>query len=360
MIVVGDIASPNAACSADLKAIFEQHKNIFGSNTLLCNFEGMLCDDIAPDTNTPVLYNHSSVFDALAVANTKAVGLANNHTLDLPGCFENTVRQLVHQNIAFTGAGESNKEAAQPTSFFDGETEVILFNYCWDFLLYHQQNPSEGIHVAEIEIEQLLEKITAVKQSKPSAKLLVYLHWSFDLEILPFPMYRQMAMSMIDAGVNAVIGTHSHCVQGGERYKDGYIVYSLGNFFLPYNTFANGKLSFPEMSRLQMAFEWNPVTNEATCHWFWYDNSDGHHSLSLKESASFDESALLKKYSPYPLLSQNEYVDYFKKHRRKKILIPVYTDYRHVFKNSLYTTFLKNRGRFARMLAKMKMRKWQS
>jgi poly-gamma-glutamate synthesis protein (capsule biosynthesis protein) len=360
MIVVGDIASPNVACSADLEEIFVQHKNIFENHALVCNFEGILCDDIAPNTNTPVLYNHSSVLNVLVAANTKAVGLANNHTLDLPAYFENTVRQLKHHNIVFTGAGTSKKDAVQSTSFFDGETEIILFNYCWDFLLYHQKNPTRGIYIAEIEIEQLLKDIAAAKHTKPAAKVVVYLHWSFDLEILPFPMYRQMAMSMIDAGVNTVIGTHSHCVQGGEKYKDGYIVYSLGNFFLPYNTFANGKLSFPEMSRLELAFQWDPVTNEAQCHWFYYDNSDGHHRLVLKESAEFEKSVLLKKYSPYPSLSKTEYVDYYKKNRRKKILIPVYKDYNDIFKNSLYTAFLKNRGRFARMLAKMKMRKWQS
>ena len=66
MIVVGDIASPNAACSADLKEIFKLHQNIFGSNALVCNFEGLVCDDINPSTNTPVLYNHSSVVEVLA------------------------------------------------------------------------------------------------------------------------------------------------------------------------------------------------------------------------------------------------------------------------------------------------------
>ena len=360
MIVVGDIASPNAACSADLKEIFKQHQNIFGSNALVCNFEGLLCDDIAPDTNTPVLYNHSSVMDVLAAASTKAVGLANNHTLDLPHCFENTVRYLRKYNIAFSGAGESEEEADMPASFFDGDTEIVLFNFCWDFLLYHQDNPSDEIYVAELAIKDLLNDITVTKLNKPAAKIVVYLHWSFDLEILPFPMYRQMAMSMVDAGANAVIGTHSHCVQGGERYKDGYIVYGLGNFFLPYKVFANGKLSFPEMSRLQMAFDWNPLTNEAKCHWFYYHNNNGHHTLELKESSSFDESELLKKYSPYPSLPGKKYVDYFKKNRRKTILVPVYTDYNDEFKNSLFTSFLKNRGRVARFLAKMKMRKWQT
>ncbi|MBL0356315.1 MAG: CapA family protein [Chitinophagaceae bacterium] len=360
MIVVGDIASPNAACSADLKKIFTEHAAIFGNNSLVGNFEGLLCDEIAPDTNTPVLYNHSSVLDALAAANAKAVGLANNHTLDLPECFDNTVKALTKSKIVFSGAGKSKLEAGEPVSFFDNNTEIILFNYCWDFLLYHQQNPTEGLYVAEIDTLQLLTDIAAAKQAKSSAKIVVYLHWSFDLETLPFPMYRQMAISMIDAGANAVIGTHSHCVQGGEKYKDGYIIYGLGNFFLPYNTFANGKLTFPEFSRLQLAFDWNPATNSATCHWFYYDNSNGRHRLILKESAAFENSVLLKQFSPYPDLSTEAYVTYFKKNRRKKILVPVYTDYNAVFKNSMYTVFLKSRGRFARMLAKMKMRKWQS
>ncbi len=142
MIVVGDIASPDAACSADLKNIFLQQSTIFSNNSLVCNFEGLVCDEIDPSTNTPVLYNHSSVMDALDAANTKAVGLANNHTLDLPHCFENTVRHLIKHNIAFSGAGESEEEADTPASFFDGDTEIILFNSCWDFLLYHQKNPA--------------------------------------------------------------------------------------------------------------------------------------------------------------------------------------------------------------------------
>ena len=134
MIIVGDIASPNTACSADLKEIFKQHESIFGNNALVCNFEGMVCDDIDPVTNTPVLYNHSSVLEVLAAVNTKAAGLANNHTLDLPHCFENTVTYLRKHNIAFSGAGESEEEADTPASFFDGDTEIILFNFFKIFL----------------------------------------------------------------------------------------------------------------------------------------------------------------------------------------------------------------------------------
>lgn len=360
MIIVGDIASPDAACSSDLKNIFKEHADVFGGNTVVCNFEGLVCDDISPETKTPVLYNHSSVLPVLKDANVKVAALANNHTLDIPEYFDSAVKALHKYEIVVCGAGSSKANAAKFVSFFDGNSEILLFNCCWDFLLYHQKNPSGNVYVAEMNALQLLKEISIAKKEKPAAKIVVYLHWSLDLEKLPYPMYRQMAMAMIDAGANAVIGTHSHCVQGGEKYKDGYIVYGLGNFFLPYKTFANGNLSFPDFSRTEMAFEWNPEMNTAKCHWFYYDNSDGRHKLILKESSSFENSALLKEYSSFTSLSLNEYIDYFKKERRKKFLIPVYTNYKAVFKNSVLTVLLKTRGRIARSLAKYKIIKWQT
>jgi poly-gamma-glutamate synthesis protein (capsule biosynthesis protein) len=39
-----------------------------------------------------------------------------------------------------------------------------------------------------------------------------------------------MAHKMIDSGASLILGHHPHVLQGIERYKDGFIVYSLGNF----------------------------------------------------------------------------------------------------------------------------------
>ena len=41
---------------------------------------------------------------------------------------------------------------------------------------------------------------------------------------------QEFARALIDGGVDAVIGHHPHVLQGIERYKNGVIVYSLGNF----------------------------------------------------------------------------------------------------------------------------------
>jgi hypothetical protein len=360
MLFVGDIASPNTSCSSDLEKLFSQHPAIFNGQPVICNFEGLVCDDISPQTNTPVLYNHSSVLPVLQNVNIKVAALANNHTNDLTAYFDDTIHKLHQHGITAVGAGRSVASALQPVSFFDGNKEVILFNACWDFLLYHQKNPSAGVYVAEMNAIQLLNQIKKTRQEKPAAAISVFLHWSLDMETLPYPMYRQMAMAMIDAGAGAVVGAHSHCVQGGEKYKDGYIVYGLGNFFLPQSTYANGQLSFPAFSKTEMAFEWEPQTNTAKCHWFYYDNVEGKHVFTLKESATFEASALLKEYSAFTTLPLLEYVSYFKQNRRKRFLIPVYKDYNAVLKNKVLTFLLKGRGNVARLLAKYKIIKWQT
>jgi len=45
------------------------------------------------------------------------------------------------------------------------------------------------------------------------------------------PQWRDVYKNFIDLGVDIVIGHHSHSVQGWELYKDGYIFYSLGDFY---------------------------------------------------------------------------------------------------------------------------------
>ena len=42
-----------------------------------------------------------------------------------------------------------------------------------------------------------------------------------------------MAHKIIDAGAQIIIGHHPHIVQGFERYNNGVIFYSIGNFFFP-------------------------------------------------------------------------------------------------------------------------------
>ena len=61
--------------------------------------------------------------------------------------------------------------------------------------------------------------------------LIVYVHWGTENSTKLEPAQTQMAREYIDAGADAVIGGHTHCLQGMEFYKGAPIVYSVGNFW---------------------------------------------------------------------------------------------------------------------------------
>lgn len=358
MIITGDIAAPSLKHSTQLSVIFNEFRSIFQGKTLLCNLEGLLGEQIA-ETRTPVLNNHPSVISVLKNRGSVIAALANNHILDLPEYFDKTIELLKSNSIAVTGAGRTRDKAEIKTVISEDEQQIIVLNACWNFLLYNHNNPTDGIYVAEINEARILDGVSTTRKENPDAIVIVYLHWSFDLEALPFPMHRIFARALIDNGANIVAGNHSHCVQGGEKYKNGYIVYGLGNFFIPNNTFAGSYLTFPDFARIQLAFEFNVEANTGTCHWFEYQNEGDFHTLKHLASERFEESGLLKKYSPYSGMSDPEYLHYFRKNRRKKFLIPIFKDYRNRRLNKILTLWLKIRARFARMLATYRIIGWQ-
>lgn len=360
MIFVGDIASPTQETTSSLGKILSENGSLFNGKRLICNFEGLINEKTRTCQNEPVLFNHTSVPRVLDRGLPPVLCLANNHVTDLPLQYWDTVALIDKSGISHCGAGYSETEAHKPVIFFEGLSRIALFNACWDFLLYNHQNPSLGVYVSVIDELKMVEWVASQKKSDPDTKIVVYLHWNLDLETLPFPMHRQFARALVDAGAGLVVGSHSHCVQGGEKYNDGYIIYGLGNFFMPHNQFINGKLVYPEFASTELALEWNSISEEAICHWFRYELTDEGHKLIHFGSERFDESSRLSEFTPYTGMSDLEYLRYYKKNRRKKMLIPVYRDYHNQGLNGFYTTFLKNRARIARLMARMGIIKWQN
>jgi len=360
MIFIGDIASPNEALTTCLDRVFLENEAIFTNKKIICNFEGLVFDGSQSEKNEPVLYNHPSVIKTLNRGRKPVLCLSNNHILDIPEQFDPTLSLLKGEGIIFTGAGRTKAEAETPAIFNDGGKTIILFNACWDFLLYNHRNPREGVYIAEINEISLIRNVKIYKMNQPAASIIVFLHWSLDLETLPFPIYRQFSKNIIEAGASLVIGSHSHCIQGGEKHKDGYIVYSLGNFFIPHNIFAKGKIVYPEFSNTELVLDWDSIGNTAKCHWFKYQHDGIQPTLIHLGSEDFDTSALLKTHSPFQGMTDEEYYPYYKKNRRKKILIPVFRNYNYRVTNRIYTMLLKSRARFARFLAQQNLIKWQS
>ena len=55
-------------------------------------------------------------------------------------------------------------------------------------------------------------------------------HWGQELYYTPNQDQIDLAHACIDAGADLIYGSHTHCLQPIERYGDGYILYSMGNW----------------------------------------------------------------------------------------------------------------------------------
>ncbi|MEC5166440.1 hypothetical protein RCH18_002180 [Flavobacterium sp. PL11] len=359
MIILGDVASPNSITTDVINTALANAK--FKTNqTILFNLEGLITDSFSSKIEKPILFNHSSIIRVFQKFDTKIAALANNHTLDLPELLKSTKDLLFQNHYKAVGAGSTSDSDFKYVVAEESEYNVYVLNSCWDFLLYNQNTRDQKQTVHTIDEMKTLNWVKEIKAKDEKAKVVLYFHWNFDLETLPFPAHRRFSKALIDAGASLIIGGHSHCIQGGETYKDGFIIYGLGNFFLPNNIYANGKLAFPKMSDKGWVIEWDITNNSVINHWFSYSSKESKHSLSYLGNEDFKDSKTLQDYSKFSNLSDKEYDLFFKNNRRKKLLIPIFYKFEPSLLNSFKMTALKIRAKVARFLAERGVIGWQN
>ena len=61
--------------------------------------------------------------------------------------------------------------------------------------------------------------------------MIACVHWGTEYSTVLEKVQLETGKLYLDAGADAIIGTHSHCLQGMEFYNGKPIVYSLGNFW---------------------------------------------------------------------------------------------------------------------------------
>jgi hypothetical protein len=154
-------------------------------------------------------------FDVLSVA--------NNHTLDLGReGFENTLDFLDQHGIAYVGG---QRETGQQQGAIIERNGIKL-----GFLGYTtgRFRPPPGVSFYKLNVKQIIEDIRRMKERADF--VIVSLHWGIETVYYPSPDQVAIAHTLIDNGATVILGHHSHTIQGLERYKNGLIAYSLGNF----------------------------------------------------------------------------------------------------------------------------------
>ncbi|MFC5651820.1 CapA family protein [Paenibacillus solisilvae] len=213
---------------------YQIRKEVSKADYAVVNLETSVSTATEKDNNQ--LFNFKS--DPWALAGVKHAGfdmvsLANNHVLDYKKRgFMDTIRSLNQYGLAYVGAGNNEEEAyAAKTLNLKGKTVKIAafsrFLPTWEWIAQPGKYGVAGAY----EPAKVLAAIR--KESAGADYLIVFMHWGVERSSKPELWQRRLARKMIDAGADAVVGSHPHVLQGFEFYKSKPIAYSIGNFLFP-------------------------------------------------------------------------------------------------------------------------------
>lgn len=158
------------------------------------------------------------------------VSVANNHTLDYGReAFLDTLQHLNDNGIAPVGGGNNLDEASEfcTVDVQGRKVGILAASRVVPAVDWHAGMKTPGL-LTTYDPSKLNAAIAKAKETCDF--VLVYVHWGVEGETIPEEYQRKLAYGYIDAGADAVFGSHPHVLQGFEIYNGKPIAYSLGNF----------------------------------------------------------------------------------------------------------------------------------
>ena len=170
--------------------------------------------------------------EVLGQLGVDAVTLANNHVYDYgEEALLDTFTVLEEAEVPYFGAGRTLEEAMKPLYLeVEGKTvALVAASRAEKNKMTPQATDTQPGILRCYDTELFLQ---AIREGKANADFCIaFVHWgteySYELEQVQLDTGRDY----LDAGADAVIGAHSHCLQGMEYYDGKPIIYSLGNYW---------------------------------------------------------------------------------------------------------------------------------
>lgn len=197
---------------------FKKVKSIFEQDDLsIVNFEGTLSNRGIRANKKWAFRGKPGYTKILTLGNIEAVGLANNHIRDYGEVsYQDTKKALKKAGIAYSSA-----------------ENVALKEINGIRVAMVSVSGLDGSYNPVTKLRELLKK---AKKKKPQL-LIVSMHCGTEYAKSATGLQETLAHIAVDeGGADLVLGHHPHVIQGIEKRKGAYIVYSLGNFCFGGNT----------------------------------------------------------------------------------------------------------------------------
>lgn len=160
------------------------------------------------------------------------VSLANNHVYDYSKIgFYDTLDHLEAAGIPYVGAGRNLDEAKQAQYFIVNGVKIGIVAASRAEKVYFTPVATED-SAGIMGTYESADFLDAIREADAQCDILIVnVHWGTENSVKLEKAQKTMAREYIDAGADAVIGGHTHCVQGLEFYNGKPIAYSIGNFW---------------------------------------------------------------------------------------------------------------------------------
>lgn len=209
-------------------------KDLIGSADLtFANLEGPIS---SRGTKVGSIYSFRAdphTVDGLLCAGIDVVSIANNHIWDYSrDAFNDTLTILSKNNLTYTGGGVSYVDAHTPRVVDVKGTKVAFLAYTG--LLPGFLGKKAAVPAVAFPLEE--DIMRDIRNARAIADIVVVsFHWGDEYHTKHNTAQEKLGHFVIDAGADLVIGHHPHVAQEVEKYKQGYIAYSLGNFVFDQN-----------------------------------------------------------------------------------------------------------------------------
>ncbi len=222
-----------------IETVFGDTEEILKTSDLtLGNLEGSVT---YTNIKTPKSYNfrfNPKVLPILKTIGFDYFSITTNHIYDYGETgFTDTLSYLEKAGIPVSGAGLTKKEAARFTEFSLNSNRVRILSMG---AYPREGNGWDGRTMAQIsdtrpgilfEGKEAFEAVS--KMTSPESFDILMIHGGVEWTYTPGEEQKRIYRSYIDAGVDLILGSHPHVLQGMEVWNKGLIAYSLGNFIFP-------------------------------------------------------------------------------------------------------------------------------
>ncbi len=228
MLARGVAQSVKKNGGGDYSWLFANLGDLASADILFGNLEGALSDQGADRHKRFSFRMSPEALPAIKAAGFDVLSVANNHSGDWGRpAFDDTLARLAEAEIVAIGGGINLAEAAA-VKVIEKNGQRIGFLAFTDILpveLSAGENRSGILLADNPDFAAIISQAAALVDA-----LVVSFHWGEEYQTRSNPRQQTLSRAAIDAGAKIIIGQHPHVVQEIERYRDGLIAYSLGNF----------------------------------------------------------------------------------------------------------------------------------